>query len=264
MCPRERLTRQIGFMTMEDFCVILDKIGPYAGSIHLHGYGEPLLDRHLIEKVRRLKKNCPDCRSFIITTLGVKVQESFFTDLAQAGLDDMVISLYGFTPESYQKIHGVDQLSRVKSNLERLARAMKDAPLKASIKIPTFSNLNVPNDMSERDAFCRWALGLGFEIGECPYVHNYGDGRSYNPPKHETLCPVIHGIRRHVLNITWDLDVIPCCYDFNAQIRFGNLRCQSLDDIFSSRDYMNFYIAHQTGSLSAYPVCENCEKIDCL
>ena len=263
MCPRDRQTRPIGFMTLEDFSLILDKIGPFAGSVHLHGYGEPLLDRHLIEKVRRLKKISPNCRSLFISTLGVKVADRFFTDLARAGLDYIVISLYGFTPESYQKIHGVDQLSRVKHNLQLLSDAMKLSPLKAGIQVPGEAITRLPVDLTERNAFCEWASKLGFDVGEWPYVHNYGDGRGYNPPKQDVMCPVINGHRRHVLHITWDLDVVPCCYDFNATIRFGHLRHQSLDEIFSSREYLNFYLAHQTGSLSAYPVCQNCEKIDC-
>ena len=256
MCPRDRQTRPLGFMNMEDFILVLDKIKPFSGSIHLHGFGEPLLDRHLTAKVQELKKRIPASSCLIISTLGVRVKEGFFMDLAKAGLDYITISMYGFTRKSYQKIHGVDQLSRVKENLEQLSIAMKSFPIHAAIKVS-------PNG-EEQSSFCKWAQDLGFEIGIWPYMHNFGDGRTFNPPRPDVLCPVINGHRRHILQITWDLDVIPCCYDYNATIRFGNLRDHTLEEIFSSPEYLNFYRAHQTGSLAAYSVCQNCEKIDSL
>ena len=108
----------------------------------------------------------------------------------------------------------------------------------------------------------RWVKGLGFELHEWAYVHNYSSGRSYNQPNQERMCPVIDGKRKNILNITWDLNVIPCCFDFNATIRFGNLRNQTLEEIFLSPEYLSFVIAHKSNELSAYSVCQNCEKHD--
>ena len=62
MCPRESQTRQIGFMPLDDFSFILERIGQVPKValnqrvFHLHGFGEPLLDRHLIPKIEVLKK----------------------------------------------------------------------------------------------------------------------------------------------------------------------------------------------------------------
>ena len=45
MCPREKMTRKTGFMDYDLFCKIIDQIVSTWGidSIHLHGFGEPLL-----------------------------------------------------------------------------------------------------------------------------------------------------------------------------------------------------------------------------
>lgn len=251
MCPRELQTRKIGFMSVEDFCLVLDQIGPFSGSFHLHGYGEPLLDRHLIEKMSELKKRNPIASSCIITTLGVNLEDDYFIRLAKAGLNFLVVSMYGFTHESYRKIHGFDGLDLVNKNLENLRHAGIDV----LIKVPAQNTI-------EKEQFCGWAKNSGFKTDNWPYVHNYGNGRHFNPPNVGGICPVISGKRRHILHITWDLSVIPCCYDFNASICFGNLRKQSLKEIFSSPAYLHFYLAHQTGSLANYPICQNCEKID--
>lgn len=265
MCPRESQTRRIGFMSQEDFSLVLERIGPFQGIFHLHGFGEPLLDRQLVFKLEELKKKCPSSLSLIFSTLGVRVAQDHFEKLLEAGLSRIVISLYGFTQEDYKKIHGYNGFELVKRNLQLLSNAMKRFPNCAAIlKIPA-SVLSSPlpiAEPSEKTDFCKWAKQLGFVIGEWGYVHNYSSGRNYNTPSSERICPVISGKRKSILNITWDLNVIPCCYDFNATIPFGNLRNQSLEEIFSSPEYLAFVIAHQTGDITAYPACQNCEKRD--
>ena len=266
MCPREQQDRKIGFMPLEDFSFLLSRIGPFEGNVHLHGFGEPLLDRLLPQKVQLLKQQSPLAAAMIFSTLGVRVKESFFNELVESGLDSLWISLYGFHREEYKRVHGFDGFELVKQNLAILSQAMKNSgkALHAAIKIPapTISSTLPLAPSPEKEAFCTWAQDLGFKIRPWSYVHNYGNGRDYNAPQQEKMCPVINGRRRNILNITWNLDVIPCCYDFNATIRFGNLREQTLSEIFSSPEYFNFLLAHKTGDLAAYPVCQGCEKSD--
>lgn len=265
MCPRDKQTRQIGFMSLEDFELLLSRFENFSGSVHLHGFGESLLDRKLPEKIALLGQKHPKARAKIISTLGVKVKDDYFDKLLSFGMKEMMISLYGFTQEAYKKVHGFDGFERVKKNLELLSLAKEKYPdTYIVIKVPGEGpagalQLAKPDGMRE---FINWAEEKNFEVGYWPYVHNYGDGRNYNKPKDEKLCPVINGLRKNILHVTWDLKVIPCCFDFNASIPFGNLREQSLEEIFSSPEYLQFVLAHQSFELSDYPVCQNCEKLD--
>lgn len=264
MCPRDEQTRKLGYMSVEDFSFLLGRLGPFTGNFHLHGFGEPLLDRRLSEKIGLLKRAYPQCTAQIFSTLGVKVKEEVFSELAEAGLDMLGISFYGFNRDSYQKIHGFDGFELAKKNLAALSEVIKRSSLKAVLKVPApnMASALPMVETAERDSFCHWAQDLGFAIAEWAYVHNYGDGRRYNVPQTEKMCPVVNGKRRDILNITWDLNVIPCCYDFNATIRFGNLRESTLEEIFSSPAYFQFILAHRIGTLSSYPICQNCEKHD--
>lgn len=265
MCPRESQTRHIGYMSLEDFSLVLERVGPFQGMFHLHGFGEPLLDRKLIQKIHLLKQKSPGSRGLIFSTLGIRVEEEYFERLLEAGLDAIVISLYGFNQEKYKEVHGFNGFELVERNLRLLSNAMKKAPAFLPIvKVPSLQiSSTLPLAPSpEKTAFCNWLQELKFNVREWDYVHNYSNGRSYNLPNTKQVCPVISGRRKNILNITWDLNVIPCCFDFNATIPFGNLRSQSLEEIFSSPEYLAFLAAHQTGELTAYPVCQNCEKFD--
>lgn len=266
MCPREKQTRQIGYMPIEDLEIVLDRLASFSGDFHLHGFGEPLLDRSLTKKIQLVKENFPQAQTCIFSTLGVRLSEERLKDLALSGLDFLNVSLYGFSKDSYAKVHGFAGFELVKSNLLSLSQFIKEekSRLRVHVKVPSpqvASSLPMV-ETAEAVSFCNWVESLGLEIAVWETVHNYGDGRAYNEPKQNRLCPVIEGMRRNILHVTWDLRVIPCCYDFNATIPFGNLRDQSLEEIFSSPEYLRFLLAHKTDDLSAYPVCQGCEKYD--
>jgi molybdenum cofactor biosynthesis enzyme MoaA len=59
-CPREKMTREQGVMSVDDFILVLRRIkelyGDYSEQIHLHGYGESLLDKGLPEKSLLLER----------------------------------------------------------------------------------------------------------------------------------------------------------------------------------------------------------------
>ena len=99
----------------------------------------------------------------------------------------------------------------------------------------------------------------GFEVWS-PELHNSGIGRAYNPPDAQVLCSVFNGRRRNILQISWDLNVQPCTFDFNASMKLGNLRTQSIAEILNGEPYRALALAQSTGDLSRYPVCANCDR----
>ncbi len=262
MCPRDKHTRKQGMMPIEDFELVLDRIAPFKGELHLHGFGEGLLDKQLPDKVRLAKKKLPDVVAGIFSTLGVPYKENYFFDLVDSGIDAIAVSCYGYTPETYKAIHGRDAFPLVKKNLEILSksRTFLDSPVRVEV-IPSSETmlLTLGTKKDSRTEFKEWIETLGFSFTPERRLHNFGDGRTYNGPK-ERLCPVVKDMRRAILQVTWNLDVIPCCYDYNATIPFGNLRTLSLEEVFTSPPYKAFIKTHLTNNLENYPICQNCEK----
>ena len=264
MCPREKQTRELGFMAVDDFALVLDRLGVHEGAIHLHGFGEPLLDPALIEKVRLAKQRSPDSLVMFFTTLGVKLRDGFFEDLAEAGIGNLQVSFYGFNERSYEKVAGVKTFARAKANLEALATARTATGTDFRITLQTWDDevwRTWPDDAkTERARFFAWADELGIARHEVGNVHNYGGGRDFNEVPRDGLCSVAWGFRRRVLQVTWDLKVIPCCFDFDASVSFGSLRSQSPAEIFNAEPYRRFIEAHLANRLDDYPVCVGCER----
>ncbi|HYD64520.1 radical SAM/SPASM domain-containing protein [Azospirillum sp.] len=256
-CPREKLTRDQGVMGVEDFRFLLgrlsDAIPDFRRLVHLHGYGEPLLDKNLPDKVRLTRRTWPECGPWITSTLGLRVSEDYLRALVDSGLKVLKVSVYGLTRESYRKVHGVDMYDVAMANLDRVTRLAAEAG--SGLVIDT------------KDAFhdIHDSIGMTDELSGRPagtkLLHNYGNGRAYNPPgtgpRH--ACSIIEGHRREILVVTWDLKVVPCSFDFDATVVFGDLRGQSLAEVFDSPACRAFITAHRTGRAADYPVCGRCD-----
>lgn len=263
-CPRESLTRPLGFMPMSDFELVLERVGVHAGRVDLHGFGEPLLDAQLPAKIARLKERWPGAIPTIYSTLGCAIPASRLNAVVDAGLAHIEVSFYGADERSYELAHGVNRFDLAKKNLELLAwaRAGTDSKLRIVVRrFPEHEYIKQPGTSEQAiRALHEWMLSLGVEFVRERPLHNYGSGRAYNEAGTVDACSIIWGLRYRILQVTWDLHVIPCCFDFNASVPLGNLREQSLQEIFRGAEYRRFYLAHATNELSSYPVCQHCER----
>lgn len=263
-CPREKLDREQGFMSVEDLELVLDRVGKHAGSVDLHGFGEPLLDRRLPAKVARVRERWPAAETRIYSTLGVKLPPGYFEELSAAGLGQIEVSFYGFDRQTYRQVHGRDAYDLARSNLERLCAVQRRSPGRLQVVVrafPSHPEVRQPGaDAWKIRELRRWLDSLGVTVYRERDLHNYGNGRGYNPPGQPGVCSVAWGFRRRVLQVTWDLDVIPCCFDFNAEVKLGNLRHQSLAQILHGDTYRRFIGSHLADRLDEYPVCLGCER----
>jgi len=64
------------------------------------------------------------------------------------------------------------------------------------------------------------------------------------------------------LTITSNGDVVGCCLDFNGDINFGNLRDSSINEIITSKNYIDFKINMDKVRLTL-PVCKRCVGTIC-
>ena len=263
MCPRERLTRKKGIMSLEDFKFLIDHFKLFQGQLDLHGYGEPLLDPNLIKKVEYARYMCVNSTIIFFTTLGVPIKPLTFYKLAKAGINQIYISCYGFNREEYKTIHGVDNFDLVCQNLKLLSEEKKLANNSFEIILITHNRAttkSLTKKTYDKKDFFKWVESLDIDTQAELNLHNYGNGRDYNKAEKTKTCSIAWGYRQSVLQITWDLKIIPCCFDFNSSIILGDLKKQSFQEIFFSTTYKNFINAHLTNKLEKYPVCNNCER----
>jgi|SRR5579885_1836942 MoaA/NifB/PqqE/SkfB family radical SAM enzyme len=263
-CPRQEQTRAQGIMPLADLALVLDRVGEHEGLVDLHGFGEPLLDRQLHDKISLVASRWPRAQPRFYSTLGVKVPPGYFERLIEAGLKHIEVSFYGFDAESYRDAHGSGSYELARENLMSLAAARRASSGAAQVVVRAFPRhdaVKQPGATVERmEQFRRWLTSLDIVVLRERDLHNYGLGRRYNTAGRLEPCSVVWGFRRRVLQVTWDLHVIPCCFDFNADIKLGNLRAQSLEEVFAGPAYQGFIQSHIDDQLDDYPVCKACER----
>jgi MoaA/NifB/PqqE/SkfB family radical SAM enzyme len=264
ICPREQMTRPQGFLALDDLAIVLDRVGDFRGRVDLHGFGEPLLDDGLVEKIRLVSKRWPAAVVRIFSTLGVDRPPNLFEDLPAAGLDHIEVSLYGADPIGYRRIHGVDRFHLAVRNLENLCRAKRDIGADTVIVVrefPSHASIGLGKDeLIQRRALTDRFLSWGVDMIRHRDLHNYGNGRRFVVPQQDRICSVVAGYRSRILKISWELDVISCPFDFDGSVVFGNLRDQELNEILGGDAYRQFIQDHINGTVDRYPACRSCER----
>lgn len=261
-CPRDKHTRIQGVMPFSDLELVLDRAGSHEGRVDLHGFGEPLLDPSLLEKVALVTRRWPNAYTRIYTTLGVRVRDGYFEELSRAGLREIQVSFYGLDATSYRQIHGADRYGPARQNLEQLSAVSRRLGTPAVVvrAFPDHQTVRQPGASPERRTELQNWLDQ-VSVGQFRRaLHNHGNGRKYNQAGTGRPCSIVNGYRRRILAVTWDLHVIPCSFDFNAEVKLGNLRHQSLREIFEGEPYARFIRSHVEDRLEDYPVCEACER----
>jgi len=253
MCPRESHDRPHGIMDQEKYKRSIDEIVSLgAEQVVLTGFGEPMLDRQLEEKVRYAASQ--GLRTYIITN-GSALTPKRAASLLLAGLDEMRVSFYGMRAETYGAVmRGLDFERTTKNLLHFLA--VRDV-LKIDCKLQ-LSYLVLPENERDTDDFLKfWEPKVDYiEVWK---PHNFGDGKDYRARcgEKKTCGRPQNG----PLQIQWNGEVIPCCYDYNNQIVLGNAFEQTIPEILKGEKYEDLRDAHRKGEFWRFPYCDQCDQL---
>ena len=265
MCPRAKHTRPHGVMDQADYEASIDEVVDMgAKQVVLTGFGEPLLDKNLEKKIAYAKSK--SLRTYIITNAAALTNDRA-NGLILAGLDEMRVSFYGMESKSYNAVmRGLDY-EKAKNNILRFLNLRRLLSSKVKVQL---SFLVLPENKDDIDSFIEyWTQPAPvFYEYQTPrlvdYVevwkpHNFGDGKDYRERASEkkTCGRPVSG----PLQIQWNGEVIPCCYDYNNQIILGNAFKQPIEEILIGNKYNALRDAHRSGEFHKFPYCNQCDQL---
>jgi MoaA/NifB/PqqE/SkfB family radical SAM enzyme len=109
---------------------ILDDCGDVLFYCHFYNWGEPLLNEDLPVYIRSASER--NIYTKVDTNLSLRCSDEKLEELLLSGLDELAVSIDGFSQETYEKyrVHGkfdlvMDNLARLVAMRERLGAAMK-------------------------------------------------------------------------------------------------------------------------------------------
>ena len=253
MCPTgQRLPTNRGTMKLETFKRIIDQLHPYAWHLNLYYLGEPLLCEHLPLMISYAQQH----KIRVTTSSNLNIfNEKMAEKLIDSKLDNLIISLDGASPESYEKYRIGGDFEKVINNI-RLIIAKKNEKksllprLQIQFVIFKHNEAEIPKvkSLAEKlgvDLFFRQGA-LGGK-GQSPpltkdiilarkwlsanekYNAEY-DYFSQKPYIKNGICLYLWG----VATINWDGSVLPCCWIYEGKHSFGNILEQPFKSIWNN------------------------------
>lgn len=259
MCPRDKHEdgRPHGIMDLEKYKRSIDEVVALGATrVVLQGFGEPLIDKTLEQKIAYAKEF--NLNTYIITN-GSLITRARAKTLIEAGLDEMRVSFYGMSPETYNVVmERLDYHLATKNLLgfleERAASGLKKPKLELSYLV-------MKENESDVDAFKDF-WGPRADAIEIWRPHNYGDGRSYRERHEAVEIKTSCGRPENgPLQIQWNGEVVPCCYDYNNQIILGNAFESPVLDILNGEKYRLLRLSHRMKQFKLFPYCDQCDQL---
>jgi len=255
MCAAQTgLKRATGFMDFELYKKIIDEAADMGISrIVPQIWGEPLLHPRFVEMVQYAKG-----RGMYVefTTNGLLMDEKMSRKLLGTGVDIIVVSFHGFTPEGYKRIHGIDGFDRVVKNIKALCKLKKDGGF-AAPKVTIQSIITEDNFKDVHKVFSIFKdVADGISVFNCGFHPDDNtndlrivkfDCRRSNP------CVMLFT----TMAVSWDGRVGICCRDKDFRTELGNVQ-DGLLNLYNSEKMRSYRKVHLLGMFEKMPVCAKC------
>jgi MoaA/NifB/PqqE/SkfB family radical SAM enzyme len=121
-CPRASMDRKKGFMAQELFGkIVAECVGRGVSVLHLHNFGEPLMDIRLPQRIRFAKDR--GIASIKIFSNGSLLCNGLAEELLNSGLDEIKISMDGANALEFNRLRKGPDHARIIENVRSFKRA---------------------------------------------------------------------------------------------------------------------------------------------
>ena len=246
-CPRDDMHRRQGVMDFDLFRKIVDECAALGIThVRVHNYGEPFLDRQLVEKVRYAKSR--GIAEVGMISNGSLIDEETARGMIDAGLDAINISVDAAGKEVFERTRVHLDYDTVIGNIRTLARLRQESGKRRPRLILSFVRQeNSPDEQAFIDEWSQVADKIHITD-----LHNWAGtlhGRS----------DVQYPCYRMWLTFTvlWDGRVSLCCADFDGRNVLGDLRTSSIAEIWNSPPYRS--VRRQHLESGGPEICRSCD-----
>lgn len=259
-----KIKRYQGFLDLKIFKKCIDDLAGFDQKIYmikLYKDGEPLLHPNFVDMVKYARSK-PWIGRIMVTTNGSKLSPKLSQKLVKSGLDIIHISLEGMSTKRYK------DFAKVKIDFNKLVEKIAylysiKGKCEISVKVP-YENLG----QGEEEKFHR----LFKNICDSYYIERispvwptfdvsgmglFKEGVYRIKTKNLKVCPYIF----YQMAVNSDGTVSACCVDWKRELIVGDVRTNSLVDIWNGRLFNNLRIKNLEKRRSEISYCKNCGQL---
>jgi MoaA/NifB/PqqE/SkfB family radical SAM enzyme len=239
--------RAQGIMSFDLFRKVVDECAELGIThVRVHNYGEPFVDRQLVEKVRYAKSR--GIREVGMISNGSLITEPVARGMIEAGLDAINISVDASGREVFESTRVGLKYDKVIGNIERLVRLRSEMGRRRPKLILSFVR---QNNSADEQAFIEHWRRIADKI-HVTDLHNWAGTLN-------TESDVNYPCYRPWLTFTvlWDGRVSLCCADFDGRTILGDLNTSSISEVWNAEPYMRARRLHlESGGPD---ICRSCD-----
>ena len=270
MCPRtELMERKQGYMSVNEFEKLIDQLEPHdnekwnkwksysekefltntlayeedyfyfmicAQTLILHGFGEPILDKSLAQKITIAnKKGLPTY--FSMNPVNIKLDK--MKEFAEAGLDYLKFSLEGLDNETqlmYRRVVDTTFNETLKKIFDTI-ELFEKGNYKTKVILTRLSFKSDPKGDKEYLDFWK-------QYPVIAYIKNQHNRWLYEEEKADNNTAEY--MQRYCefpwssVSVLYDGTVVPCPLDYEGELSMGNIKDNSLEEIWNSEKFDDF------------------------
>ena len=258
----------------------LEQVQETAHTMQFYFQGEPLLNRQLPEMITRAHQ----AGLYTIVSTNAQALTSLTAQrLVKSGLNRIIVSIDGFSEESYAAYRVGGSLHKALEGLQHLANAKAELHSRIRIELQV---LRLRSNEHEWDWIKKnhKKLGATHLVFKTAQLYNFEHGHPLMPtdkrysryrktangtyihkssPLHSTPYTIHRAFGALCLRlwsgcvITTHGDILPCCYDKDHRHTLGNITTHSLREIFHSNKANTLRKHILKGNLPE--MCKNCD-----
>lgn len=272
-CPSglRAFSRPTGMLDPELFGNIVQQLGHTLTYLTFYFQGEPYLHPGFLGMITSASKKG------IYTATSTNAHffsDEMARDTVVSGLDRLIISIDGTTPETYAAYRIGGRLNKVLDGARRVVHWKK--MLKSRTPHVVFQFLVLGTNEHEIDSLYKIAGEVGVDqvALKTAQVYDYQHGSHFIPTqskyaRYRRNEDGTYSIKNPMLShcwkmwnscvITWDGKVVPCCFDKDAHHVLGDLGRQSFRSIWRGEPYHRFRSA-VLKARDEIEICRNCTE----
>jgi radical SAM protein with 4Fe4S-binding SPASM domain len=253
MCPRHVFNFDNESMSLELYRRIVAECKDHVEFVWPYGIGEPMMHASIFEMIEITRD--AGIRTGLSTNATL-LDASRCDRLLDSGLDYLILAFDGASKETYEKYRTGALFENTRANILRLLEKKRERASKLHVVLQmVLLRENVKEIESYRQL---WSLPgvdeirfkrdeIRLEESRIPGAHLEGERR--NP------CYLLW---RGPLYVRYDGMTYPCCYMYDSP-PVGDLKSQSLMDVWNSPAMVKLREAHLSGDLREHPTCQGCQ-----
>jgi radical SAM protein with 4Fe4S-binding SPASM domain len=254
MCPHEQMQRAVGYMKPELFRRIIDQSAPWLEFAYLHHLGESLFHGKIGELIRYGRSQGV---AMGLSTNATYLDHRKGRTLLESGLDFLVISMDGASPDTYDRMRVGGDFATTVKNVRAFFEQKRQ--IRNHLTVVVQMIVTAENHHEVKDFAALWQ-----EDGAQVMIKEARDWAGQvklvqlgkPAPVNRTPCKMLWT----ELTVLWDGKIVPCVNVFEHDNVLGDFSKQTLEEIWNGAAMQELRAAHLADAVEDVAVCRTCPR----